>query len=354
MKNFKVTPLPIDFDFESKKILIALNTTSRALAELKGGIKKIPNSQILLDTLSLQEAKDSSEIENIITTDDEMYQALVDDEVMDSDAKEVKNYALALKTGYNLIQEKKIITINDLVKIQELVSPNHPIRKLPGTTLKNAKTNEIIYTPPQNYDEIVQLLSNLEKYINDETMQSIDSLIKMPIIHYQFETIHPFYDGNGRTGRILNILYLVQQQLLDIPVLYLSHYITKNKVQYYSLLQKVRIDNAWEEWILWMLKGVEVTAMETMIMVNRIKDLMDIYKKEIKEKFPFYSHDLINILFKFPYTKIDFLERELNIHRNTASTYLNKLAEAKLLTKTKIGKTNYFINTSLMEILKTR
>ncbi len=354
MKNFKVTPLPIDFDFESKTILIALNTTSRALAELKGGIKKIPNSQILLDTLSLQEAKDSSEIENIITTDDEMYQALVDDEVMDSDAKEVKNYALALKTGYNLIQEKKIITINDLIKIQEIVSPNHPIRKLPGTTLKNAKTNEIIYTPPQNYDEIIQLLSNLERYMNDETIQSIDSLIKMPIIHYQFETIHPFYDGNGRTGRIINILYLVQQRLLDIPILYLSHYITKNKTQYYSLLQKVRTDDAWEEWILWMLKGVEVTAIETMIMVNKIKDLMDIYKKEIKEKFPFYSHDLINILFKFPYTKIDFLERELNIHRNTASTYLNKLAEAKLLTKTKIGKTNYFINSPLMEILKTR
>lgn len=354
MKDFKVTPLSIDFDFESKNILIALNITSRALAELKGGIKKIPNSQILLDTLSLQEAKDSSEIENIITTDDEMYQALVDDEVPDSDAKEVKNYALALKTGYGFIQNKGIITINDLIKIQEIVSPNHPIRKLPGTNLKNAKTNEIIYTPPQNYDEIVQLLSNLEKYINDESMHSIDSLIKMPIIHYQFETIHPFYDGNGRTGRILNILYLVQQQLLDIPVLYLSHYITKNKVQYYSLLQKVRTDNAWEEWVLWMLKGVELTAIETMTMVNKIKDLMDIYKKEIKEKFPFYSHDLINILFKFPYTKIDFLEKELNVHRNTASTYLNKLAEAKLLTKTKIGKTNYFINTPLMNILKTR
>ena len=354
MENFKVQQLPIDFDFETKNILKALNKASRALAELKGDIKKIPNSQILLDTLALQEAKDSSEIENIITTDDEMYQAMIDEDVMNINAKEVKNYALALKIGFNAIQKKGIITINDIIKIQEIVSPNHPIRKLPGTNLKNAKTNEIIYTPPQTYDEISSLLSNLEKYINDETIQSIDSLIKMPIIHYQFETIHPFYDGNGRTGRILNILYLVQQNLLDLPILYLSHYITKNKEQYYNLLQKIRTDNEWEKWIVWMLKGVEETAFETLQIVNKIKDLMDLYKKEIKERFTFYSHDLINLLFKHPYTKIDFLERELKIHRNTASAYLNQLVDANLLRKTKIGKTNYYINEPLMQILKAR
>jgi Fic family protein len=354
MENFKVQQLPISFDFETKKILKSLNRASRALGELKGDIKKIPNSEILLDTLALQEAKDSSEIENIITTDDEMYQAMVDDEVLNLNAKEVKNYAFALKTGYNSIQKKGIITINDIIKIQEIVSPNHPIRKLPGTNLKNAKTNEIIYTPPQNHDEIILLLSNLEKYINDETLQDLDGLIKMAIIHYQFETIHPFYDGNGRTGRILNILYLVQQKLLDIPVLYLSHYITNNKIQYYALLQNIRTDNKWEDWIIWMLNGVEETAIETLIIVNKIKDLMDLYKKQIKEKFTFYSHDLINLLFKHPYTKIDFLERELKIHRNTASAYLNQLVDANLLRKTKIGKTNYYINEPLMQILKDR
>jgi Fic family protein len=176
----------------------------------------------------------------------------------------------------------------------------------------------------------------------------------MAIIHYQFETIHPFYDGNGRTGRILNILYLVQQKLLDIPVLYLSHYITKNKIQYYALLQNIRTENKWEDWIIWMLNGVEETAIETLIIVNKIKDLMDLYKKQIKEKFTFYSHDLINLLFKHPYTKIDFLERELKIHRNTASAYLNQLVDANLLRKTKIGKTNYYINEPLMQILKDR
>jgi Fic family protein len=356
MDTFKVSALPPTIEVESKTIFKALIGASRALGELRGEIKKIPNSQILIDTIALQEAKDSNEIENIVTTDDELYQASVEDENISQAAKEAQNYAKALKLGISIIKEKGILTTNDIKKIQEIVSPNHPVRKVPGTVLKNPKTQEIVYTPPQNHNEIVSLLNNLEIYINDNGFHDVDSLIKMPIIHYQFESIHPFYDGNGRTGRILNMLYLVQQGLLDIPVLYLSSYIIKNKSDYYRLLQEVRTEDKWEEWILWMLKGVEITARETITVVNNIKNLMDEYKQKIRTNHKFYSHDLINTIFKHPYTKIEFLERELNIHRNTASSYLNALADDEnvFLLKMKIGKSNYFVNHKLLQILKNR
>jgi Fic family protein len=357
MKNeFFVKQLPPDFDVENVVILKALNAASRALGELRGEVKKIPNSQILIDTISLQEAKDSNEVENIVTTDDELYQSSVEFDSVSQAAKEAQNYAKALKLGFANIKEKSILTINDIKKIQEIVSPNHPLRKVPGTVLKNPKTQEIIFTPPQNHLEIVDLLSNLEIYINDFSFHNVDALIKMPIVHYQFETIHPFYDGNGRTGRILNMLFLVHQKLLDIPVLYLSSYIIKNKADYYRLLQEVRTENKWGEWILWMLKGVEVTAKDTIVVVNNIKNLMDDYKVKIRNNHKFYSHDLINILFKHPYTKYDFLERELNIHRHTARTYLNALAEDenRFVTKIKIGKSYYFVNEKLLSILKNR
>lgn len=356
MDEFNLDELPPKYEVENLTILRALNRASRALGELKGEIKKIPNSQILIDTISLQEAKDSNEIENIVTTDDELYQASIDSKNISQSAKEAQNYASALKLGFSFVQQKGILTLNDIQKIQALISPNHPIRKVPGTVLKNPSTQEVVYTPPQNHIQIVELLSNLEKYINENEMHTIDPLIKMPIIHYQFESIHPFYDGNGRTGRILNMLYLVQQGLLEIPVLYLSSYIIKNKSDYYRLLQEVRTQHKWEEWIIWMLKGVEITAKETIIVVNKIKELMDEYKHRIRNDYKFYSHELINILFKHPYTKIDFIERELGVHRNTASSYLNALTDGEkpFLTKTRVGKSNYFVNYRLLEILKNR
>src|SRR5690554_741310 len=354
MEEIKIQNLPPDVDSESVTILKQLNRASRALGQLKGEVSKIPNSQILLDTLTLQEAKDSNEIENIVTTDDEMYQASIDETVASVTAKEALNYSKAIKLGLEIVRNKSLLTVNDIKRIQELISPNHPIRKIPGTVLKNPKTQEVVYTPPQHYDEIQSLLDNLERYINVPEFHDIDALIKMPIIHFQFESIHPFLDGNGRTGRLLNILYLVQQGLLDIPVLYLSSYIIKNKSDYYRLLQEVRTKGSWEEWIVWMLKGVELTAKETIVVVNKIKLLMDDYKKEIRSNYSFYSHDLINILFKHPYTKNSFLERELKIHRNTASSYLNTLAEAGLLTKVKAGNKNYYLNEPLLKILKER
>ncbi|WP_298367585.1 Fic family protein [uncultured Lutibacter sp.] len=354
MEGFQVPLLPPNIDCETIAILKALNKASRALGQLKGEISKIPNSRILIDTLILQEAKDSNEIENIVTTDDEMYQASIDETIASITAKEAVNYAKGIRLGLDIVINKGLLTVNDIKTIQAIISPNHPIRKVPGTVLKNPRTQEVVYTPPQNYNNILELLSNFETYVNDPDFHSIDSLIKMPIIHYQFESIHPFYDGNGRTGRLLNILYLVQQNLLDIPVLYLSSYIIQNKSDYYRLLQEVRTKNAWEEWIVWMLIGVEKTAKETIVVVNNIKKLMGEYKIEIKSKFSFYSHDLINILFKHPYTKIDFLERELKIHRNTAASYLNNLADEGLLTKVKIGKSNYYINAPLLKLLKER
>ncbi|NQY30664.1 MAG: Fic family protein [Flavobacteriaceae bacterium] len=354
MQEFKVPLLPPAVDCETINILKALNKASRALGELKGEVSKIPNSQILIDTLSLQEAKDSNEIENIVTTDDDIYKASVDDDISSITAKEAVNYASALKIGWDRIKKRKILTINDIIKIQSLISPGHPVRKTPGTNLKNPRTGEIVYTPPQSHDEIIRLFGNLEKYINDSDFHDIDSLIKMPIIHYQFESIHPFYDGNGRTGRLINMLYLVQQNLLDIPVLYLSSYIIRNKSDYYRLLQEVRTKGSWEEWIIWMLSGVEQTAKETIIVVNKIKELMDHYKTTIREEYSFYSHDLINIIFKHPYTKIDFVERELGVHRHTASSYLNQLSKSGLLYKHKIGKSYYYINTPLLKILKER
>lgn len=354
MLDFKIDKLPPKIDCETVAILKALNSASRALGELKGEVKKIPNSQILIDTLALQEAKDSNEIENIVTTDDDLYRGSADASIGTAEAKEAQNYADALKLGYKEIKKKELILLSDIYKLQAIISPNHPIRKIPGTVLKNPKTNEVVYTPPQNHNDILELLENLEQYINEPALHLIDSLIKMPMIHYQFESIHPFYDGNGRTGRLLNMLYLVHQKLIDIPVLYLSSYIIRNKADYYRLLQEVRTENKWEEWIVWMLKGVEQTSKETIKVVNEIKTLMDKYKKEIKENFSFYSHDLINIIFKHPYTKIDFLQKELGVHRHTASTYLNALSEHKILQKVKIGRNNYYLNTALLSILKNR
>ncbi len=354
MEEIKIQNLPPSVDCESVAILKQLNKASRALGQLKGEVSKIPNSQILLDTLILQEAKDSNEIENIVTTDDEIYQASIDETVASVTAKEALNYSNAIKLGLDIVRNKGLLTINDISRIQHIISPNHPIRKIPGTVLKNPKTQEVVYTPPQHYDDIKTLLDNLEHYINLPEFHYTDALIKMPIIHFQFESIHPYFDGNGRTGRLLNILYLVQQGLLDIPVLYLSSYIIKNKSDYYRLLQEVHTKGSWEEWIVWMLKGVELTAKETIVVVNKIKVLMDAYKKKIRSNFNFYSHDLITILFKHPYTKNSFLERELKIHRNTASSYLNTLADAGLLTKVKVGNRNYYLNEPLLKILKER
>jgi Fic family protein len=225
------------------------------------------------------------------------------------------------------------------------------LRKVPGTTLKNQQTGETIYEPPQDNFQLRDLMSNLEIFINDNSLSDLDPIVKMAIIHFQFESIHPFYDGNGRTGRIINILYLVLNGLLDIPILYLSRYIIRNKVQYYSLLQGVRDHGKWEEWILYMLNAIEETSYETVLQVNVIKKEMQEMKIVLRDNYKFYSHELLNHLFKQPYTKIEFLQNEIGVGRITAASYLNQLAEDNVLIKHKVGQSNYYINYKLMDAL---
>lgn len=274
-KPYQIPDLPLQFKFESLVMYKHLTLASRALAELKGVAKTIPNESILLNTLVLQEAKDSSEVENIVTTQDEVYQADLDmvETITKAAQKEVLRYRQAMLTGFALVRKNKLL-INAVIKqIQQKLEENKAgFRSVPGTELKN-NSNETVYTPPQTKDEIERLMSNLERFINDKSVCELDPLIKLPIIHHQFESIYPFYDGNGRTGRIINILYLVANDLLDLPILYLSRYINHNKADYYRLIQRVR-DNApdnernWENWIVFMLKGIEVTANETVILVQ--------------------------------------------------------------------------------------
>lgn len=353
MKSERLNKLPLEQDIESKNVLRKLSLAHRALAELKGIVSSIPNENILINTLGLQEAKDSSAIENIITTHDDIYKAELNfDGFKSLDAKEVQNYITALKKGFYLISEKKILTNNIIIEIQsELEKNNAGFRKVPGTTLKNAVTGKIVYTPPQEYKTIQELMTNLELFINDNNLSDLDPLVKMAIIHYQFESIHPFYDGNGRTGRIINVLYLVMNDLLDLPILYLSRYIIENKREYYKLLQEVRETDNWENWIIYMLNGVEQIAKETILLIGKIKALIFEYKNLLRDNYKFYSQDLLNNLFKHPYTKIEFIENDLGVSRITASKYLNQLAKDGLLKKEKLGTGNYFINEKLINIL---
>ena len=353
MESEKLKTLPLKQDIETKKVLKKLASAHRALAELKGIVSSIPNENILINTLGLQEAKDSSAIENIITTHDDIFKAELNLNGFKSlNAKEVQNYISALKKGFGLIKKNKILTNNDIIEIQsELEKNNAGFRKVPGTALKNATTGEIVYTPPQDYNTILDLMKNLEQYINDESMSEFDILVKMAIIHYQFESIHPFYDGNGRTGRIINVLYLVMKDLLNLPVLYLSRYIIEHKAAYYNLLQEVRETDNWENWILYMLDSIEQVSKETIVLIGKIKDLIFEYKNLLRDNYKFYSQDLLNNLFKHPYTKIEFIENDLGVSRITASKYLNQLAKDKVLKKEKLGTGNYYVNEKLIKIL---
>ncbi len=322
----------------------------------------IPNEDILINSLTLQEAKDSSEVENIVTTNDELYKAELDltNNLINASTKEVLNYRQAMRSGFMSARKTKLLTLNDIKRIQqELECNNAGFRSVPGTSLKN-QFGDTVYTPPQDRLEIERLMANLELYINDHSLQDIDPLIKMAIIHHQFESIHPFYDGNGRTGRIISILYLITNNLLDLPILYLSRYITHNKGTYYKLIQDIRNagkDNAeeWEQWILFMLKGVEETANDTIQLIKNINILMSKYKQILRPLFgKLYKHELLNNLFFHPYTKIEFVEKDMMVQRKTATKYLDMIVETGLLEKIKIWKTNYYINTALMDLFINR
>jgi len=355
-ESWKIDRLPNDPEVESRKVLKRLPAAHAALAELKGIASTIPNQNILINTLGLQEAKDSSAIENIITTHDDLYiSELQLPSIKSLEAKEVQNYISALKKGFALIKKKQLLTNNTILEIQETLEKNKAgFRRLPGTSLKNSQTGEIIYMPPQDPVEIENLMASLEKFMNDPEISEYDVLVKMAIIHFQFESIHPFYDGNGRTGRIVNILYLIVAKLQDLPILYLSSYIIANKSDYYRLLQEVRDKNEWEAWLLYMIKGVEETATETIRIIKIMKGLMIDMKQDLRSRYKFYSQDLLDNLFKHPYTKIEFVVKDLGVSRITAASYLNKMANDGILLKQKIGVGNYFVNIALFEILTER
>lgn len=350
---YKIPLLPLDFDIESKTIMKKTALARSALAEMKGAALSIPNQSILINTLSLQEAKDSSAIENIITTHDELYQAdFLKNQFKTIASKEVHKYAEALRWGFETVKEKGFLSNNHLIKMQATIEENDAgFRKVPGTALKNEQTGEVVYTPPQTHDEVLEHMANLESFMNNDELSDWDPLVKMAIIHHQFESIHPFYDGNGRTGRIINILYLVKEGMLNLPILYLSRYINQNKGDYYRLLQKVRTENAWEEWVLYILEGVEQTSIQTITIIEGIKVLMLKSKNKIRENTKFYSQDLINNLFKHPYTKIDFVMNDLDVSRITATKYLDELARLGILHKIKIGRDSYYINKDLFDLL---
>ena len=338
--------------FDTPAILKKLASSSRRLAELKGIAASIPNQGILINTLGLQEAKDSSEIENIVTTHDELFKDDVLPEAFANPAaKEVLRYRQALRVGFEQVRASGLLTANHIIQVHgELERNNAGFRKLPGTALKDG-AGRTVYTPPQDPAEILRLMAGLERFLNDPDVLAVDPLIKMALAHHQFESIHPFYDGNGRTGRIVNVLYLVKEGLLDIPVLYLSKHIVRSKADYYRLLQTVRDDDTWEDWVLYMLDAVEQTATQTLATIHAIKAALFDYKHRIRAQHKFYSQDLINNLFTHPYTKIDFLQRDLQVSRLTATKYLDALAASGFVQKQKVGRSNYYVNRALNQIL---
>ena len=344
----KLSELTIETD--DPIILMALIKAHRPLAELKGVVKSIPNQQILLSTLSLQEAKDSSEIENIITTQDALYKHTLRSDLSNLATKEVANYNRALQVGYQAVKAHGLLTLNTILKIQENLENNRAgFRTQLGTVLKNEQSGEVVYTPPEPQC-VPDLMADLEQIINQQPPRN-DPLVQMALIHHQFESIHPFYDGNGRTGRIINILFLVKTGLLDSPVLYLSRYINQTKTEYYQRLQQVRDDNDWQGWIIYMLKAIEITATQTITLVEAIKALLQKQKHAIRNQFKFYSQDLINNIFHHPYTKVQFLERDIRVSRATATRYLDALADYGILEKHKLGRENYYLNRELVELL---
>ena len=353
-KPFNDLPsLPPSADFETKAVLKALIPASRALAELKGLGNSIPDQTILINSLILQEAKASSEIENIVTTNDTLYKAFTSsNQSADSATKEVLRYRAAVWDAFNHLKERPILGTNLFESIVRQIKANDSgVRNTPGTKLSNPNTDDVVYTPPEGESVIRQKLADLEHFIHAD--DTTDPLIKLALIHYQFEAIHPFTDGNGRTGRIINILFLVFKGLLELPVLYLSRYIIENKNEYYHLLRKVTEQNSWEAWILFMLDAVANTAVDSRNRIVAIRRLLDIFIDRAKSGLPsrMYSKDLIELIFRSPYTKVQHLVDSGVAKRQTASEYLNTLEKLGFLQSQIVGREKLFLNSELFEIL---
>ena len=350
--NWKISKFPPQQDLETRKVLKKSVQANKYLAELKGLAQSIPNQSILINTLSLQEAKDSSEIENIITTYEDIFKANKQVKSLPPATKEVYHYADALLIGFESVVKSGFISLNHIRNIHSVLTDSEAgFRKQIGTELRNAQTGETVYIPPQNPDNIMVLLSQLETYINSHNDSAVDPLVSLAIIHHQFESIHPFSDGNGRTGRIINILYMILKDLIEIPILYLSRFITSTKSDYYRLLQHVRDSGEWEDWILYILDGVEITAKHTINVIHALKKMMQNTKNAMRENLPkIYSQDLLNIIYRHPYTKTLNVINELQVSRPTATRYLELLAAHNILNRQKIGRDVFYINTALANL----
>ena len=348
----KLPLLPPQAETETQPVLRKAIAAGRALAELKGLGGTIPNQEILINSIILQEAKASSEIENVVTTNDELFKAIsASSQAFDPATKEVLRYREALWEGFTELSKRGSLATNLYIKIYQTIKKTRAgIRNTPGTALANG-AGRIIYTPPEGEQVIRKKLKNLEDYIhsNDRT----DPLIKLAISHYQFESIHPFTDGNGRTGRILNILYLVQQGLLDLPVLYLSGYIIQHKTSYYRRLRAVTEKGEWEPWLMYMLDAVEQTALQTRDRIIEIKALVQETLELAKERLParVYSKELVELLFLYPYTKGSFIVEAGIAKRQTAAEYLKELEKAGILQSHRTGKEMLYLNVKLFELL---
>lgn len=345
--------LPPRVNLDRPDVLKAAITSNKALAELKGLARTIPNQTILINALPLQEARTSSEIENVLTTNDKLYEAYASKtNRYDAQTKEVLQYREALWKGFNALKKRGLLTTNLFIEtMQTIKHTGASIRRTPGTRILNSK-GSVVYTPPESERVIRDLLHNLEQFIHNDT-DGIDPLIKLGVIHYQFEAIHPFTDGNGRTGRILNILYLIQQRLLDLPILYLSHFIIENKNDYYALLRGVTEKRRWTEWILFMLRCIEETAGNTTRKILAIRALEERMTRELKKKLParIHSKELAQTIFLQPYVKVETLVTAEIAKRQTAAEYLKLLERHKFVSSRKVGKEVLYANDRLIALL---
>lgn len=344
--------LPPPAEIDSKAVLRACIGARTQLATLKESAKLIPNQSVLINTIPLLEAQASSEIENIVTTTDRLFQFAQETAQGSADpaTKEALRYRTALYQGYKSLRDRPITTGTAVEVCRTIKGVDMDIRRVPGTALMNDATREIVYTPPQGEGTIRNLLSNWERFLHNH--EEIDPLIRMAVMHYQFEAIHPFTDGNGRTGRVLNLLFLVEKQLLDLPILYLSRYIIANKTDYYRLLLKVTTEGDWEAWILYMLTAIESTALWTTARIHEIKALMDTTAQKLREEMPNgYSRELVELIFAQPYCRISNVIDAKIAQRATASKLLKELVRLKVLIEIQVGREKLFINPRLMQIL---
>jgi len=342
--------LPTSQDLESRAVLKACIAARTALAELKQAAELIPNQTMLINTIPLLEAKDSSEIENIVTTTDKLFQHVHADGQADPATKEALRYRSALFKGYQSLNDRPLCTATAVEICTTLKGVDMDIRKIPGTQLINDRTGQIIYTPPEGEKVIRDLLANWEKFLHNE--EDIDPLVRMAVGHYQFEAIHPFIDGNGRTGRVINILFLIQQNLLQLPILFLSRHIIAHRADYYRLLLNVTSEQAWEPWILFMLKAVEQTSSWTTYKIAAIRKLSDHTTQFVRSSLPkIYSRELVDVIFEQPYCRIGDLAEKGIAKRQAASRYLKELVQIGVLQEITMGKEKIFLHPKLMQLI---